>query len=51
MHIATTQQWAGGMGASVKTAVAEAPGLATDTMVGGSGAAGPVPDLLHQPPG
>ena len=55
MHIATTQQCrAAGMGASVKTAIVEAPGLATDTMVGGccgSGAAKPVPDLLHQPPG
>ncbi len=40
---------------SVKTAVVEAPGLATDIMVGGcrgdSGAARPVPDLRHQPPG
>jgi hypothetical protein len=43
------------MGASVKTAVVEAQGLATDTMVGGcsgdSGAARPVPDLWNQPPG
>jgi len=48
MHIAkTTQCRLAGMG--VKTVVVET--RATDTMVGGSGAAGPVPDLRHQPPG
>jgi hypothetical protein len=50
MHVAKTPQCrVAGMG--VKTVVVET--RATDTMVGGSesGAAGPVPDLRHQPPG
>ena len=48
MHVAKTPRCrVAGMG--FKTVVVET--RATDTMVGGSGAAGPVPDLLHQPPG
>jgi hypothetical protein len=48
MHVAKTPLCrVAGMG--VKTVVVET--RATDTMVGGSGAAGPVPELQHQPPG
>jgi hypothetical protein len=47
MHIAKTLQCRAAC-IGVKTVVVET--RATDTMMGGSGAAGPVPDLLHQPP-
>jgi len=48
MHITKTPQCrAASMG--IKTIVVET--RPTDTMVGGSGASGAVPDLRHQPPG
>ena len=48
MHVAKTPRCrVAGMG--FKTVVVET--RATDTMVGGSSAVGPVPDLRHQPPG
>jgi hypothetical protein len=50
MHVAKTPRCrVAGPGMGVKTVVVET--RATDTMVGGSCAAGPVPDLRHQPPG